>query len=213
MVGRNLNPFKRRRDKPVAFWSGVRDVGPAGGDFTFTVPDYFNGTLRVMAVAVNEDVVGATEVKSVVRGDFVLNPNVPLMVAPGDTFEVSLGVANNVVRSGKGAQIQVGVQASPQLEVLGPAATTLTIDEMRGIDHVPPARAQSSATPTSRHRVGGRTGRIAASLASGPPCRTVLPSRQAVCGSERVRSGGSRPLPELRTVRAVGPPAGVMHGL
>src|SRR2546429_10021605 len=49
LVGRNLNPFKRKRDKPVAVWSGVRDPGPAGGDYPFTVPGYFNGPPRAMA--------------------------------------------------------------------------------------------------------------------------------------------------------------------
>src|SRR6185437_10163014 len=58
-IGRNLNPFKRKRDKPVAFWSGVRDADAGGGDFTFTAPDYYNGTLRVLAVAGNGVAVGA----------------------------------------------------------------------------------------------------------------------------------------------------------
>src|SRR5205823_6202938 len=115
LVGRNLNPFKRKRDKPVAVWSGVRDAGPDGGDYTFTVPEYFNGTLRVMAVAVNEDAVGAAEARSLVRGDFVLTPNVPPMVAPGDTFDLSLGVGNNVAGSGNGAQVLVTLQRSPRL--------------------------------------------------------------------------------------------------
>jgi alpha-2-macroglobulin len=219
MVGRNLNPFKRKRDRPVAFWSGVRDAGPGGGDFTFTVPDYFNGTLRVMAVAVNQDAVGASEMKSVVRGDFVLNPNVPLMVAPGDTFEVSLGVANNVVRSGKGAQIQVVLQASAQLEVLGPAAATLTIDEMREGSATFRLRARDrlgNADLVFTSRLGGKSGRITASLSVRPavPYRTALTT-----GSVRQRSA-SAPLdrdlfPELRAVRAGMSvlPLGLAHGL
>ncbi len=34
------------------------------------------------------------------RGDFVLSPNAPTTVTPGDEFEVSVGVANNLVGSG-----------------------------------------------------------------------------------------------------------------
>src|SRR5256712_10116507 len=111
-VGRTLTPFKRKRDKPVAFWSGVRDAHPDGADYSFTVPEYFNGRLRVMAVAVSPDAVGAAEAKSLVRGDFVLTPSVPLMVAPGGPFEGNLGVANNVTRSRKGAPGQVALGAS-----------------------------------------------------------------------------------------------------
>ena len=219
MVGRNLNPFKRKRDKPVAFWSGVRDADPAGGDFTFTVPDYFNGTLRVMAVAVNEDAVGATAVKSVVRGDFVLSPNVPLMVAPGDTFEASVGVANNVGGSGRGAQIQIALQASPQLEVLGPAAATLTIDEMRegsATFHLRARDKLGNADLVFTSRLGAKTGRIAASLSLRPsvPYRTAL-----TAGSVRQSSAAAavdRDLfPELRAVRAGMSvlPLGLAHGL
>ena len=219
LVGRNLNPFKRKRDKPVAFWSGVRPAGPEAGSFTFTVPDYFNGTLRVMAVAVNESAVGATEAKSIVRGDFVLNPNVPLMVAPGDTFEVSLGVANNVAGSGTGARIQVGLQASPPLEVLGPAATTLTIDAMREGAATFRLRAGDklgNADLVFTSRLGNKAGRITTSLSLRPsvPYRTTL-----TVGS--VRQGSATALvdrdlfPEIRTVRAGMSvlPLSLAHGL
>src|SRR5204862_132535 len=167
-VGRNLNPFKRKRDKPVAFWSGVRDARPDGADYSFTVPEYFNGTLRVMAVAVSPDAVGAAEAKSLVRGDFVLSPNVPFMVAPGDTFEVSLGVANNVAGSGKGAQVQVAMEASPSLEVLGPASTTLPIDAMR----------EGAATFRLRARDRQHT--------RGPLCVRVRPALSARCQGARL---------------------------
>ncbi len=224
MVGRNLNPFKHKRDRPVAFWSGVRDAGPDGGDFTFTVPDYFNGTLRVMAVAVSDDAVGATEAKALVRGDFVLNPNVPLMVSPGDSFEVSVGVANNLAGSGKRAQVLVALQASPLLELLGPASTTLSIDAMREGAATFRLRARETlgnADLAFTARLGAQAGHITASLSLRPsvPYRTAL-----TVGSVRpgggVGSSASAPVdrdvyPELRTVRAGMSvlPLGLAHGL
>src|SRR3972149_4233869 len=81
--GKHLNPFKRKRDKPVAYWSGSVDVKPGEHDFTYTVPDYFNGTFRVYTVAISEDSIGVQSRKALVRGDFVLTPNVPLLVAHG----------------------------------------------------------------------------------------------------------------------------------
>jgi uncharacterized protein YfaS (alpha-2-macroglobulin family) len=41
------------------------------------VPDYFNGTLRVIAVAVSADAIGVAEEKAIVKNPFVISPNVP----------------------------------------------------------------------------------------------------------------------------------------
>jgi hypothetical protein len=48
-LGRHLNPFKRKRDQPVAYWSAPRRRPRSANDHT--VPDSFNGTLRVMIAA------------------------------------------------------------------------------------------------------------------------------------------------------------------
>lgn len=219
MVGRNLNPFKRRTDKPVAFWSGIRDAGPEGGEWSFTVPDYFNGSLRVMAVAVNDGSVGSAEAHTTVRGDFVLTPNVPLMVAPGDTFEVSVGVANNVLASGKGARVEVSLDAPPQLEVLGPASAVLPIPAMREGSTVFRLRARDrlgDADLTFRSRLGNSSGRITASLSLRPsvPYRTQLTAGSVQNGT--ASAAVDRDLhPELRSVRAGMSvlPLGLAHGL
>jgi len=129
-LGKHLNPFKRKRDKPAVFWSGIVDVN-GEREFSYTVPDSFNGSMRVMAVAVNDKTVGIAQSKSLVRGDFVLSPNVPGMVAPGDEFEVSVGVANNVAGSGKAPQVAVTLAVSPHLEVIGDATQKLEIAELR----------------------------------------------------------------------------------
>jgi hypothetical protein len=125
-LGKNLNPFKRKRDKPAVFWSGIVEVN-GEREFSYAVPDTFNGTLRLMAVAVNEATLGTASGKAIVQGDFVLSPNAPLAVAPGDEFEVSVGVANNVAASGKDAQVAVALHASAHLEVVGAATQTLKI--------------------------------------------------------------------------------------
>ncbi|MEP7181937.1 MAG: alpha-2-macroglobulin [Betaproteobacteria bacterium] len=129
-LGRHLNPFKRKRDPPAVWWSGIVDI-KGDREFSYTVPDTFNGTLRVMAVAVNDTTMGVAQKKALVRGDFVLSPNVPAMVAPGDEFDVSVGVANNVAGSGAEAQVAVALSAAPNFELVGPASQTLKIAEMR----------------------------------------------------------------------------------
>lgn len=129
-IGRQLNPFKRKRDNPVVYWSGIVDVN---GDtrLSYTVPDYFNGKLRVMAVSVSPDLVGTYEGATTVRGDFVLSPNVPTTLAPGDEAEVSVGVANNVTGAGdKPMPIAVTLKVGPQLQVVGQATQNVTLAPM-----------------------------------------------------------------------------------
>jgi uncharacterized protein YfaS (alpha-2-macroglobulin family) len=128
-LGQNLNPFRRRGSKPVAYWSGIKEVDTRERELVYRVPDYFNGTLRVMAVAVSKDAVGSAETGVTVRGDFVLTPNVPTFVAPGDEFEISVGVVNNAEGSGNGAQIKVSLSASEHLELLDGAERVLKINE------------------------------------------------------------------------------------
>ncbi|MGL5743356.1 MAG: alpha-2-macroglobulin [Legionella sp.] len=124
-----LNPFKRKTEAPVVYWSGILDADTTTKQLVYQVPDYFNGTLRVMAVAVATDSVGSQEKSSEIRGDFIINPNVPTFAAPGDEFVISASIANNVKGSGKNALVHVDLTASPELEILGAATQTVQISE------------------------------------------------------------------------------------
>ncbi len=128
-LGKHLNPFKRKTDKPAVYWSGIVDVN-GSKEFEYTVPETFNGKLRLLAVMVNDASIGVADNSATVRGDFVLSPNAPLTVTPGDTFDVSVGVANNVQGSGKDAAVNLSLVASPAFELVGIAKQTLKISEM-----------------------------------------------------------------------------------
>ncbi|MDB6007791.1 MAG: hypothetical protein JWL65_41 [Gammaproteobacteria bacterium] len=128
-LGRHLNPFQRKGDKPVVFWSSILDSDSSARELQYTVPDYFNGTLRVMAVAVTDDTIGVAENRTLVRGDFVLSPNAPTTITPGDEFEVSVGVANNLAGSGANAQLSVSLKTGAALQIEGAASQTLSIAE------------------------------------------------------------------------------------
>ena len=127
-AGKHLNPFKRKRDKPVVYWSGLVDVN-GSKDFSYTVPDNFNGALRVMAVVVDDDTVASASTAATVRGDIVLLPTVPVSMAPGDTVDVGIGIANNIAGSGKDAAIKLSLATNAGLEVVGDAQQTLKIGE------------------------------------------------------------------------------------
>ncbi len=131
LAGRNLNPFRRKTEAPIAFWSGIVDAGPDEKTVTFDVPDYFNGQLRIMAVAVADTAVGRSQDKALVRGPFVITPNVLTAAAPGDEFDVTVGVSNNLEGSGEKAAIVLTAAPSEQLEIIGDNKVDLQIDEGR----------------------------------------------------------------------------------
>ncbi len=124
-----LNPFKRKTDLPVAYWSGIIDTDSTDRQLSYQVPDYFNGSIRIMAVAVSTDSVGSTQTSAEIRGDFILSPNVPTFVAPGDEFDISSSVANNIKDSGDHAQIKISASTSPELEIIGEQQEQLEIAE------------------------------------------------------------------------------------
>ncbi len=125
---KNLNPFKRKTEAAVVFWSGIIDADSIPKTLNYTVPDYFSGTLRIMAVAVSNNAVGSAQQETKVKGNFVINPNVPTFAAPGDEFEVTASIANNIEGSGDKANITVNL-AAQGLEVIGDTKQTLVIPE------------------------------------------------------------------------------------
>lgn len=127
---RNLNPFKRKRATPAVYWSGLVDVAHER-DFDWTVPDSFNGRLQLFAVSVDEASVGVARAETTVRADFVLTPNMPVAVSPGDEFAVSVGVANSLPDTGSGAEITVQAKLPPNLEPVGEVRRTVKIDALR----------------------------------------------------------------------------------
>lgn len=123
----NLNPFKRRREPPVVFWSGLIEAGPERREVSYTVPDYFAGKLNIMAVAVAAEGVGRAETSAIVRGPLVLTPNVPFFAAPGDEFTASLTVANNLEGADAQQPINIVAQVTPHLEVIESPQGALSI--------------------------------------------------------------------------------------
>jgi uncharacterized protein YfaS (alpha-2-macroglobulin family) len=139
-AGQNLNPFQRGVKAPVVFWSGIVDMDGANGstNVEFAVPDYFDGELRVMAVASNADSVGAAEASTTVRGPFSLTPNVITAVSPGDEFDISVGVANALLNEDLGKALSESERNRPQtitvsadadslVDIVGNAQQSLTL--------------------------------------------------------------------------------------
>ncbi|NZA24758.1 alpha-2-macroglobulin family protein [Luteimonas sp. SJ-92] len=129
-LARHLNPFGRKSEKPAVWWSGMVEVD---GERTleFRLPDHFNGRARVVAVAVTPQRIGLAETTMVSRGDFVLTPTVPTHVAPGDEFELPVGVANMVTGGDGELPVTVRLSLPPELEAVGDPAATVSLGSGR----------------------------------------------------------------------------------
>lgn len=127
-LARNLNPFARKTDKPVAFFSGIMTVDENEKTYTYTVPDNFNGQIRVMAVAVSDTAFGSIQSETLVRGDFAMTPSAPFNVNPGDEFEVGTAVTNMVDES-KVLNATVSLTPSENFEIIGNASQTAELIE------------------------------------------------------------------------------------
>lgn len=119
MLSKNLNPFKRKQNDPVVYWSGIMETGPEKRSVTYHVPDYFNGSIRVMAVSVSDDRIGTAQTALVARNTFVIVPNVPLAASPGDEFDVAVTVTNGHRGSGDKNNVELTVLPSDNLEIIG----------------------------------------------------------------------------------------------
>jgi alpha-2-macroglobulin len=127
-----LNPFKRKRDAPVVWWSGIKVAGPESKEISYTVPDYFAGTLTVMAVAVNETRAGSAQTSSLVQTPLVLTLNSPTTVTPGDEFVVSVTLTNLLEKEGL-SNVALSVEPSPHLQIIGDAGAEVSVEKSREI--------------------------------------------------------------------------------
>lgn len=131
LMGRNLNPFRRKGEAPVVYWSGIVNADATAREVEYLVPDYFNGSMKVFAVAVSDGRIGVSTSNVTVRGDFVLTPTAPTTVTPGDEFEVSVAVANNLQGSGANARLRIALKPDAGLALVGSGTQELNIAEGR----------------------------------------------------------------------------------
>lgn len=125
-LAKHLNPFKRKSEKPAVWWSGIVDVD-GHKQVKFTLPDHFNGQVRVVAVAVTPERIGLAETQMVIRGDFVLTPTVPTHLAPGDEFDLPVGIANTIAGAKAAATVTTTLQLPPSLRLVGAAPPALSL--------------------------------------------------------------------------------------
>ncbi len=187
-----LNPFKRKTLPPVVFWSGILDADATPREVHYAIPDYFNGSLQIMAVSVSDQTMGNAESECFVQGDIIVSPNVPTFAAPGDEFTIGLSVANNIAGSGNDAKIKLTVAPSEHLEVTDGGARDLTIaegSEAKARVRVKAKDVPGGATLTFVASAGKASARIEETLSVRPPLpsMTALLSGYAEKGEKQVK--------------------------
>ncbi|HEX7184844.1 MAG TPA: alpha-2-macroglobulin [Thermoanaerobaculia bacterium] len=109
-----------RRVEPVAFWSGPLTAdGDGNARVSFHVPE-FQGALRLMVVAIDEDRFGSSEQKTRVRDPLVILTTLPRILSMGETLRVPVTVRNDTGRPGN---VQVGLAVEGAARVEGGAQT------------------------------------------------------------------------------------------
>lgn len=216
---KQLNPFRRVTEKPVVFWSGIIDADTTQREVVYNVPDYFAGTLTVMAVAVADDATAAAEKNPLVRGPFVITPSVPVLAAPGDEFEVGVTVANNVEGSGPNAGVELKVESSEHLQIVKTATQTLNIAEGREQTTTFAVKVNDklgSATITFIASNGGKETRLRSTISVRPPATYLTQVRSSSFTKNSVDVPITRDMyPEFRKLSAAvsAVPLGLAHGL
>ncbi|CAM4412396.1 MAG: hypothetical protein LEGION0398_MBIBDBAK_00309 [Legionellaceae bacterium] len=125
-IANYINPFKRKVDKPVVYWSGIVNADTVEKQVSYEIPDYFNGRLRLIAIGASDHQVGTSTQDVTVNSPFVINSNIPTFVSPGDQFIVSAGIANI---QGGNTPLTIALSTSSGLEIIGSSTQVINIPE------------------------------------------------------------------------------------
>ncbi|MBR1380722.1 MAG: alpha-2-macroglobulin family protein [Alphaproteobacteria bacterium] len=124
------NPFGRKTNQPVAFYSEIMEThANVPGEIEFQIPEYFNGAVRIFAVAANDSAIGSTGTETRVQSPVIISTTAPSVVAPGDTFDINAVISNMTMASGPDATADITATVSENLAINGEAHTTMHVPE------------------------------------------------------------------------------------
>ena len=122
------NPFARKMNKPVAFYSEILNAkADETSTITFDIPEYFNGAIRVFAIAANDTAVGSATAETHVQSPIIVSTTLPFVVAPGDTFDVNTIITNMTDGTTATAVADVMASVSPNLSITTIPNNTLNV--------------------------------------------------------------------------------------
>jgi hypothetical protein len=224
LYGKYKNPFAVKHKPPVAFWSGLLDVKAGDHQLSIPIPDYFSGTVRVYAVAADANKLGTATAETLASPDFVIQPQQPYAVAPGDEFDMGVLIANTSGLSGT-QDLKVSVAADAGVEILSANPETLSLapGQDGAVRFHARAKAQLGAAELHYQVKGGDKVATYNEALSIRPSQPLLTSLQAgVLTIEQQKQGQSKQVglqrdlyPEQRQaeVAVAMTPAGYLRGI
>jgi uncharacterized protein YfaS (alpha-2-macroglobulin family) len=173
--GKYKNPFARRQKAPVAFWSGIVEYDKGSHQISIPIPEYFSGAVRILAVTASPERIGTATGSSLAKGPFVIQPQQPYAVSPGDEFDVGALIGNNT----DSTELSVSVVVPDGLAVTSENPVRLELP--RGGDAPIRFRVKAGETlgPVSiRYTVsGGETGAAGAASFSNTELISLRPAQ------------------------------------
>lgn len=121
---RHISPLLSRRVKPVIMWSGITSADSAGiASVDFAVPQY-NGKLRVMVAAFNNDACGSKAKDIIVKENIIIQESLPRFITFSDTFAAKVTVFNN---TGNDEVIDVTMDVSGSASIISADSISVLI--------------------------------------------------------------------------------------
>lgn len=187
------NPFARTAG-PAAVWtSGPVAVGPEGKTFNVTLPEGWHGRVRLVAAAAETDgpAVGAANASARICAPLMLDPIVPLAVAPGDRFRAGATV---LLEDAPSAPITAGwsvagTRGSVEIGASGAAAFGRMLTA--------PSEPQALAVPMEAAATLNRRLATVSRTVVVPVRPAALPRREAEAGIRTDSARKNFSLPEL----------------
>lgn len=119
-----------KKVKLVDLFSGLVKLDAEGrATVDLAIPD-FNGTLRLMAVAFNEDSYGSAERELQIAAPIVAELNTPRFITPGDQAAIAIDVTN---MSGHARRVTIDLQSDAPLRIVDGKRTVELADKQRTI--------------------------------------------------------------------------------
>lgn len=138
---RFANPFKRRAEPPLVFWSGIVKVGREKTEASIPVPAWYVGSIRLMAVGAGEKCAGQVARNVLTDAPLLIKPSFPLAAAPGDEFEAAILVENT-----SGEDLQAVLSIVPEAGVALKGEKERSFNLKKGASTVIPAKFRATDT-------------------------------------------------------------------
>lgn len=119
----NLNPVQAKRFKMLSLIKNVRSGNDGVCNFSFVLPE-FSGKARLMAVAVTGKTTGSSSRLIDINRDLVLEPSLPRILSPGDTFSSPCQIFN---KGKKETGVTLNIETIGPVKIISPSEIKTSI--------------------------------------------------------------------------------------